>query len=108
MSDTLLDKLTEVEKRYQELEEMLSQAEVVNNPKEYARLGKERPTGKKIVASFREWQKTSDELQENQPLLEDSDPAVQELAQEEQDTLQAKYTRLEEDLRLLLIPRDPL
>lgn len=108
MSDTLLDKLTEVEKRYQELEETLSHAEVVSNPKEYARLGKERSTLEEIVACFREWRKTSDDLQENQSLFEDSDPAVRELAQEEQDTLQAKYTRLEEELRLLLIPKDPL
>src|SRR4051794_429922 len=108
MSDTLLDKLTEVEKRYQELEETLSHAEVASNLKEYARLGKERSTLEEIVACFREWRKTSDDLQENQPLLEDSDPAVRELAQEEQEALQAKYTRLEEDLRLLLIPKDPL
>src|SRR6202008_3911011 len=54
------------------------------------------------------WRKTSDDLQGNQSLLEDSDPAVRELAQEEQDTLQAKYTHLEEKLRLLLIPKDPL
>ncbi len=108
MSDTLLDKLTEVEKRYQELEETLSRAEVISNPKEYARLGKERSTLEEIVACFREWRKTSDDLQGNQSLLEDSDPAVRELAQEEQDTLQAKYTHLEEKLRLLLIPKDPL
>jgi peptide chain release factor 1 len=108
MSDTLLDKLTEVEKRYQELEETLSHAEVASNLKEYARLGKERSTLEEIVACFREWRKTGDDLQENQPLLEDSDPAVRELAQEEQEALQAKYTRLEEELRLLLIPKDPL
>lgn len=108
MSDTLLDKLTEVEKRYQELEGMLSRSEVLSNPKEYARLGKERASLEEIVSCFREWRKTSEALQENLSLLEDSDPAVRELAKEEQDTLQAKYAHLEEELRLLLIPKDPL
>jgi len=108
MSDTLLDKLTEVEKRYQELEELLSRAEVISNAKEYARLGKERSALEEIVACFRERRKTSEDLQENRSLLDDSDPAVRELAQEEQDALQAKYVHLEEKLRLLLIPKDPL
>jgi peptide chain release factor 1 len=108
MSDTLLDKLTEVEKRYQELEDLLSRTEVISNPKEYARLGKERSTLEEIVSCFRDWRKTSDDLQDNQSLLDDSDPAVRELAQEEQEALQAKYARLEEELRLLLVPKDPL
>jgi peptide chain release factor 1 len=108
MSDTLLDKLTEVEKRYQEIEEALSQSEVISNPKEYARLGKERSSLEEVVACFREWRKTSDELAGNASLLEDSDPAVRELAQEEQNTLQQQYIRLEEELRRLLIPKDPM
>jgi peptide chain release factor 1 len=108
MSDTLLDKLTEVEKRYQEIEEALSQSEVISNQKEYARLGKERSSLEEIVACFREWRKTSEELAGNTSLLEDSDPAVREMAQEEQLTLQEQYTRLEEELRLSLIPKDPL
>lgn len=108
MSDTLLDKLTEVEKRYQEIEEALSQSEVISNQKEYARLGKERSSLEEIVACFREWRKTSEELAGNASLLEDSDPAVREMAQEEQHALQEQYSRLEEELRVLLIPKDPL
>lgn len=108
MSDTLLDKLTEVEKRYQEIEEALSQSEVISNQKEYARLGKERSTLEEIVACFREWRKTGNELAGNASLLEDNDPAVREMAQEEQHALQEQYSRLEEELRLSLIPKDPL
>jgi peptide chain release factor 1 len=108
MSNTLLDKLTEVEKRYQELEAALSRSEVLSNPKEYARLAKEHSSLEEVVACFREWRKTKEELESNKTLLEDNDPAVQELAQEEQDTLQAKYERLETDLHRLLIPKDPL
>ena len=108
MSDTFLDKLTEVEKRFQELEEALGRSEVHSNPKEYARLAKERSSLEELVLCFREWRKTKEEIANNKPLLEDNDPAVRELAQEEQDSLEARDKHLEEKLRLLLIPKDPL
>jgi peptide chain release factor 1 len=107
-SGTLLDKLTEVEKRYQEIEDALGHPEVVSNPKEYAKLGKERSSLENLVTCFREWRKVGNEIESSQLLLEDSDPAVRELAQEELVDLQEKYTRLEAELHQLLIPKDPL
>jgi peptide chain release factor 1 len=108
MSDTLLDKLTEVEKRYQELETVLSRSEVVNNLKEYAKLAKEHSSLEEVVACFRSWRKTGEEIESSKLLLQDNDPAVRELAQEELQSLREQYERLEEELRRLLIPKDPL
>jgi peptide chain release factor 1 len=108
MSDTFLDKLTEVEKRFQETEEALGRSETLGNPKEFARLAKERSSLEEVVDCFREWRKTKVEIENNKTLLEDSDPAVRELAREEQDALEKKYARLDEDLHRLLIPKDPL
>ncbi len=107
-SGTLLDKLTEVEKRYQELEDALGRSEVVSNQKEYAKLGKERSSLENLVTCFREWRKVANEIESSQLLLEDSDPAVRDLAQEELVDLQEKYARLEAELHHLLIPKDPL
>jgi peptide chain release factor 1 len=107
-TDTLFDKLTEVEKRYQELEGTLVRPEVMNNPKEYAKLAKERSSLEEVVSCFREWRKVTQELADNRALLEDADPAVRELAQEEQASLTAKNESLAADLRRLLIPKDPL
>ncbi|MBI3245069.1 MAG: peptide chain release factor 1 [Deltaproteobacteria bacterium] len=108
MSDTFLDKMTEVELRFQELEGALSRSESLSNPKEYARLAKERSSLEELVACFRVWRKTKEEIANNKPLLEDSDPAVREMAREEQDTLEANYIRLESELQHLLVPKDPL
>jgi peptide chain release factor 1 len=108
MSDTLLGKLTEVEQRFQELEDALGRAETLGNPKEYARLAKERSSLEELVQCFREWRRTKEEIESNKSLLEDSDPAVRELAWEEQKSLEDKYARLEETLRRLLLPKDPL
>jgi peptide chain release factor 1 len=108
MSDTLVDKLTEVEKRYQELEEALSRSEVAGNPKEYARLAKEHSSLEEVVACFRHWRKTTEEIESSQALLEDTDPAVRDLAREELVTLREQYTQLETELHRLLIPKDPM
>src|SRR5436309_1302180 len=108
MSDTLLDKLTEVEKRYQELEVALSGSEVVSNLKEYARLGKERSSLEEVITCFRDWRKTGHEIESNKPLLEDNDPEVRELAREELTSLREQHERLEMELRRLLLPQDPL
>lgn len=108
MSDTFLDKLTAVEKRFQEIEEALGRSETLGNPKEFARLAKERSSLEEVVDCFRDWRKTKTEIENNKTLLEDHDPAVRELALEEQDTLEEKYARLDADLQRLLIPKDPL
>jgi peptide chain release factor 1 len=108
MSDTFLDKLTEVERRFQETEEALGRSEVLGNPKDYARFAKERSSLEEVVTCFREWRKTKEEIEANKTLLEDTDPAVRDLAREEQETLEAKYARLDADLQRLLIPKDPL
>jgi peptide chain release factor 1 len=108
MSDTFLGKLTEVEQRFQELEAALGRSETLGNLKEYARLAKERSSLEELVLCFREWRKTKEEIKNNKSLLEDGDPAVRELAWEEQTSLEEKYTHLEEELRRLLLPKDPL
>ena len=107
-TDTLFGKLTEVEKRYQELEEALARPEARNNPKEYTKLAKEHSSLEEVIACFREWRQVMHALDDNKGLLEDPDPAVCELAQEEQIALDARNVQLQDDLRRLLIPKDPL
>lgn len=110
MSDTssLREKLTEVEKRYQELENELSKAEVLNNLQEYAKLAKEHADMGRVVTCFRKWRKTAQEIEGSEILLNDSDPDVREMAQEELLSLREAYTKSEEELHLLLLPKDPL
>jgi peptide chain release factor 1 len=107
-TETLLAKLAEVERHYQEIEDALGRPEVLSTLKEYARLAKERSSLDEVVTCFREWRKTSEEIKGSQALLEDNDPAVRELAKEELATLRQKYEHLETELHRLLIPKDPL
>ena len=110
MSDgsNFLEKLTEVEQRYLELEEALSKAEVVSNTKEYTKLAKEHAERAQVVRCFRDWRKIGEEIAGSEALLDDTDPDVREMAKEELVSLRGQYADLEDQLRILLLPKDPL
>ena len=102
------EKLAEVEQRYQTLEQQLSSAEVIANTQAYAKLAKEHAGLGRVVTCFRQWRKISREIDDSQALLDDPDPEVQDLAREELDSLHQSHTELEQRLRVLLLPTDPL
>lgn len=102
------EKLAEVEQRYQTLEQQLSSAEVIANTQAYAKLAKEHAGLGRVVTCFRQWRKIGQEIDDSQALLDDPDPEVQDLAREELDSLHQSHTELEQRLRVLLLPTDPL
>jgi len=75
----MLDKLAEVEKRYEELERLMSDPQLLYQQREYSKLAKERAELEEIVTRFREWRKVEQEIQENRQLLEENDEAIREL-----------------------------
>ncbi len=102
------EKLAEVEQRYQALEQQLSSSEVIANTQEYAKLAKEHAELGRVVTCFRQWRKIGQEIDDSQALLDDPDPEVQDLAREELTSLHQSHTELEQQLRVLLLPTDPL
>lgn len=103
----MFEKLAEVEKRYQELEDLMSNPNLLHQQKEYSKLAKERSELGEIVARYREWKKVERESQENRLLLEENDEAIRELAKEELNALRERKERLENQLKLLILPKDP-
>ena len=103
----MLDKLAEVEKRYIELEGMMSDPQLLGHQREYSKLAKERSELEEIVSSYREWCKVEREIHDNRQLLEESDEAIRELAKEEIVTLRERKEALEERLKILILPKDP-
>ena len=103
----MFDKLQEVEKRYQELEGLMSDPNLLGQQKEFSKLAKERSELEEIVTCFREWKKVEREIQENRVLLEENDEAMRELAKEELIVLRERKDNLEERLRVLILPKDP-
>lgn len=103
----MLDKLAEVEKRYEQLEQLLSDPQLLSQQKEYSRVAKERAELEEIVAAYRDWKKAEKEIEENRELLHEKDEAIRELAKEELAALRGRKEQLESRLKILLLPKDP-
>ena len=103
----MLEKMAEVEGRYEELEELLADPALPEDRREYSRVAKEHADLSEVVACYREWRKLAQEVRDNRELLQEGDPEIQDLAAEELDALKSRQDALERQLRVLLLPRDP-
>ena len=101
----LEDKLNALENQYAELEARLAAPETYGDPALVARLNKEQRELEPVVTAYRAYQKRRRDLSDAQELL--SDPDMKELAQEEYAAAKADLERLEEEIKVLLLPRDP-
>jgi peptide chain release factor 1 len=102
----MFDKLEAVEKRYKDLEVALADPEVIGRRAEFQKLSKERADIVELVEAFREYKRIVAELDANKPLLEEKDPEMRTMAREESARLAVEQTRVEEKLKLLLLPKD--
>ena len=103
----MLEKLAEVEKRYAELETLLSDPQLLGNQREYSKIAKERADLEEVVSCYREWRKVEQEIEQNRELLEENEEAIRELAKEEIAALRARKEELEARLKYLILPKDP-
>jgi peptide chain release factor 1 len=101
----MIEKLTEIEKRYENLQERLQDPAIVSDPKEMRSIGKSRAELEPIVTVIREYKDVLRQISEAEELLSDSE--MREFANEELDTLKPRVPVLEEQLKVLLLPRDP-
>ncbi|MCC6686834.1 MAG: peptide chain release factor 1 [Fimbriimonadaceae bacterium] len=98
-------KLLELLAKYDSIEQSLMDPTIASQPSELQRLGKARAELEDVVQVIRRYHKTEKDLAESEALL--SDPEMKELAQDEVSTLREQLGELTEELRLLLLPKDP-
>jgi peptide chain release factor 1 len=104
----MLDKLEQIEARYEALTEELSSPEVYSDPANYAKLNKQHRGLGEVVTKYRELKQLKSELTDSRELLDSADDEeMRELARAEVTSLEERLTKSEEDLRVLLLPRDP-
>ena len=103
----MFQKLEDVERRYVDLEASLVDPAVIGNRKEYARLSKERSDIAEIVQRYRDWKRLSAEVEGHRALLEETDSEIRELAKAELPALRERLDALQDELKRLLLPRDP-
>ena len=101
----MFEKLEAVEKRYDELTKMIADPEVISNQSEWQKLMKEHASIEEIVSKFREYKKVKQSMEEAEELMQD--PDMKELAEEEYYRSKEHLPKIEEELKVLLIPKDP-
>jgi len=105
----MLEKLAQVERTYDELTAQISSPDLMNDMSSYAKTMKQHRTLGEIVEKYHEVKRMTDELRDARELSDAAgdDPEMREMAQMEIGELEEKLPRLEEELKVLLLPKDP-
>ena len=104
----MFGKLEEIEVKYMELEEELAQPDIFNDQERYKKVSKAHADLGDMVSVFRKYKQFSQDLNDNRELLNDSDPDIQEMAKIEISEIEDQLPALEEQLKVLLLPKDPM
>ena len=104
----MFEKIEIFDKRYSELSERLYQPSVAGNPEEYQKIMKEIKSIEEIVLTYRKYKEAVQTEKDSLEILEEtSDKELKELAQIELDEAKDNIKNLAEDLKILLLPKDP-
>lgn len=106
--NAMFDRLQAVEDRYEKLNELLSDPEVINDTKKLREYSKEQSDIQETVQAYREYKDVSQQYKDAKAMLEDKlDPEMREMVKEEISELEEQIQSLEERMKILLIPKDP-
>lgn len=104
----MLDKLREIEGRYDELSGLLSDPEIIANQNEWQKYAKSQAALTEIVENYREYKEVLRQLEETESLLKENlEPEFREMAETEREDLVERSSQFEQLIRILLLPKDP-
>jgi peptide chain release factor 1 len=103
----MLENLAHIEERYEQLTQAMATPEVATDYQKLAEYGQERAELEPLVLRYREYKEVERQIEEARELLEEEDSEIVELAQSELDDLEPRVEALAEQLRVMLIPKDP-
>ena len=101
------EKLASIEARYNELSSQMGRPEMANDYGSYAELARQQNEMQPVVTAYREWQQARKELTDAEGMAEGDDPDLAEMAHAEIEPLQKKIEGLEQQIKSLLVPKDP-
>ena len=104
----MLDRLSSLEEKYEELDKLLADPEVVMDYTKVQQYAKEQAAMREVVELAREYRSVTEDLREVTDMVHnENDPDLLAMAKEEQEALQIKHDQVEADLKLALVPSDP-
>jgi peptide chain release factor 1 len=108
MMDEIFDKLQSVADRYDELNELISDPDIIADTQKFMKLSKEEGSLRETVEKYNEYKKITQQVSDDEELLREKlDPEMEELTKEELAESKAQQEELEQALRVLLLPKDP-
>lgn len=103
----MLSQLAKIERRYLEVEGLLTSGEVISNQNEFRKLSKERAELQEIVSIYHEFKKVEQDTQGTTELYSESTGEMKDMAFQELQELKKRHEELEQKLSILLLPKDP-
>ena len=100
-------KLDEIERRFEELTRQMADPAVINDSDTYRKTAKARSELEEIVSKYREYKHVRHNLEEARPMLQESDAELRQMALDEVQRLEPELARIEGELKVLLLPKDP-
>lgn len=106
--DQIFDKLQSVSDRYEEVNELISDPEVISDTKRFMKLSKEEGNLRETVETYKKYREVTESLNDDQEMLKEKlDDDMNEMVKAEISDLEEQKTKLEEKLKIMLIPKDP-
>lgn len=107
LMSTIYEQIEKINKRFIEVDQLLADPQVLADYSRMNELAQERSEIEELVIAYQRYRTVEKQLAENQQLLEESDPDLRELAELEIQQLEAEQTVLEQQMKQLLLPKDP-
>lgn len=103
----ITDRLEQIENRYQEISKQMADPAVATDIQKVTELAKEFSSLEPTVRTYREYKKQLAQINDLKEMVKDNDPEIREMAEMELESIHERIPQLEEELELLLIPKDP-
>src|SRR6202050_3721028 len=100
-------RLQQIEVRFEELTRQLADPAVIGDSGEYRKAAKARSDVAEVVSKYREWKKAAGELDQARGMLQEQDAELRAMANDEVTRLEPEIARFEQELKLMLLPKDP-
>ncbi len=103
----MFERLEQIEARFQDLAAQMADPEVLSDHEKYQKIAKQHRDLEAVVDKFREYRQVRSGIADARAMLNESDAEIRAMAQEELTSLEEREPRIEEELKLLLLPKDP-
>ncbi len=103
----MFDRLEQIEARFEEMGRQMADPEVLADHEKYQKIAKQHRELEPVIEKFREFRDVKTGMADARTMMGESDPEIRAMAQEELAVLEQRAPRIEEELKLLLLPKDP-